>query len=91
MDDTPGFDHDAWRTPKIRGQVQPLSERRDIASSWSPRQANSCKEGVEAPGWEASDGEGGSVVAPTYHLRVLSAVVALFCDVLYFLLPKALG
>lgn len=38
VDDQPGFDHDAWRTPKIRGQVQPLSERRDIASSWSPRQ-----------------------------------------------------
>lgn len=38
VDDQPSFDHDAWRTPKIRGQAQPASERRDIASSWSPRQ-----------------------------------------------------
>ena len=38
VDDQPSFDHDAWRTPKIRGQAQPVSERRDITSSWSPRQ-----------------------------------------------------
>jgi len=38
VDETPGFDHNAWRTPKVRGQVQPISERRDAAASWSPRQ-----------------------------------------------------
>eukprot|EP00931_Biecheleriopsis_adriatica_P060427 TRINITY_DN36295_c0_g1_i1.p1 TRINITY_DN36295_c0_g1~~TRINITY_DN36295_c0_g1_i1.p1 ORF type:complete len:1109 (-),score=344.96 TRINITY_DN36295_c0_g1_i1:64-3390(-) len=40
-DDHPGFDHNAWRTPKIKtpaGQVQLASERRDAASTWSPRQ-----------------------------------------------------
>lgn len=38
VDETPGFDHNAWRTPKVKGQVQPISERRDAAASWSPRQ-----------------------------------------------------